>query len=446
MNVTKTDIDQLNAILKITIEKSDYQEGVDKQLKDLRHRANIPGFRKGMVPAGLIKKMYGKAVLGDEVNKAINEGIYNYIKENDLNVLGEPLPNEEETPAIDWDADETFVFAFDIALAPEFDVKLNGKNKLTYYEITVDDEAINNRIQSYASRFGDYGEVEEVQDGDFLRGTLTEQKDGGMVKEDGMLMPKYMIDKEQAKLFEGAKKGDVVTFNPKKAYEGNDAEIASLLGLKKEEVAAIDSDFAFEIKSITRHTDAKLDAELFAKVYGEGNVKDEADFREKIKEELQRNYKQDSDYKFGLDAKAAILKKMEDITFPDAFLKRWLLKTDEKLTEEQLEQEYPQMIEGLKWQLATDQLAKHYDIKVEKEDVENYARQIARMQFMQYGLNNVADDMLQPYVDDMLKDENQMRGIVNRVAENKIYDAIHDVVKLDIKQLPFDEFSKLLNE
>ena len=445
MQVTRTDIDQLNATLTITIEPADYQEKVESQLKDIRRRANIPGFRKGMVPIGLVKKMYGKAVLGEEVNKAINEGIFNYVKEQKINMLGEPLPNEEATPAIDWEVDDTFTFAFDIAIAPEFDAKLNGKNKLTYYEVKVEDSDIDSQISMYANRFGDYIQADDVQDGDFLRGTLSEQKEGGIIKEDGMLMPSYMLDDEQKKLFEGAKKGDIITFNPKKAYDGNTTEIASLLGLKKEEAEAIDSDFTFNIETITRHKEAAIDENLFTKVFGEGQIKDEADFREKIKEEIKANNKRDSDYKFGLDARAAILKKMDGLQFPDAFLKRWLLKTDDKLTADKLEQDYPQMIEGLKWQLAKDQLTEHLGIKIEKDDVEAYAREIARMQFMQYGLMHVEEQFLTSYAQEMLKKEDQLRGLVERVAENKIYEAIKGAAKIEQKTVSHEEFNKLFS-
>ena len=445
MQVNKTDIDALNAKLTITIEPQDYQEGVQKQLKDIRRRANIPGFRPGMVPAGLVKKMYGKAVLGEEVNKAINDGIYNYIKDSNLNVLGEPLPNEEETPTIDWDVDTTFSFTFDIALAPAFDAKLDGKNKITYYDITVSDEQVNNQVEAYAARFGQYVQVDDYLSGDMLKGTMTEQKEDGIVKENAVLSPDYMQNAEQKKLFDGAKKGDIITFNPKQAYN-NDTEISSMLSIKKEEVESIADTFTFEIQSITRHEKSAVDAELFAKVYGEGKVADEAQFREMIREEIKSNFTKDSDYKFGLDAKAAIMKKMDKLEFPEAFLKRWLKQRDEKMTEEQLEKEFPQMIEDVKWQMAKDQLSELYSIKVEKEDIEAYAKEMTRMQFMQYGLNNVDDELLTQYAQETMKNENQVRGIISRVQENKIYDILKTKVKLENKEISYEEFGKLFEK
>ena len=334
MQVNRTDIDALNARLTVVVEPQDYEEKVQKQLKDIRRRANIPGFRPGMVPAGLVKKMYGKAVLGEEVNKAINDGIFNYIKEQNLNILAEPLPNDEETPAIDWDVDTTFTFAFDIALAPEFDAKLNGKNKLTYYDIQVTDTEVQNQVDAYAQRFGDYVQVDEYQAGDMLKGKMTELKEGGKVKDNAVLSPDYMQNDDQKHLFEGAKKGDVITFNPKQAYN-NEVEISSMLDIKKEEVADLADQFTFEIESITRHQKAEVNEALFAKVFGEGNIADEAAFREHISNDIKRNFTQDADYKFGLDAKAAILKKMDKLQFPEDFLKRWLLQTNEqKMTAE----------------------------------------------------------------------------------------------------------------
>lgn len=445
MQVTKTDINALNAQLTVVVEPQDYEEKVQKQLKDIRRKASIPGFRPGMVPAGLVKKMYGKAVLGEEVNKAINEGIYNYIRDEKLNILGEPLPNDEATPAIDWDTDTTFSFTFDIALAPEFDAKLTGKNRLTYYDITVSDEQVQNQIDAYAQRFGQYVQADDYQAGDMLKGKLAEQREGGVVKEDAVLSPEYMQDKEQQNLFEGAKKGDKIVFDVKKAYQ-NEAEISSLLGVKKEDLANIGDQFELEIASITRHEKAEVNQDLFDKVYGAGNIADEAAFRERIREEIKSNFKQDADYKFGLDAKEAVMKKMEKLEFPEDFLKRWLLATNEKMTAEEIDKDFPKMLDELRWHLAKDQLATAYEIKVEKEDVEAYAKEMVRMQFLQYGLSNVDDTLLTQYAQESLKDENQVRGIVERVQENKVYEALKAVVKLETKEISYEDFGKLFEK
>lgn len=442
MQFNQSEIKDLMTVLTLTVEPADYQEAVQKELKQLRQKANIPGFRPGMVPAGLVKKMYGKGVMAEVINKTLSDALSKYIDEQHLNILGDPLPNEELTPKVDFDTQDTFTFAFDIALAPEFDASLNGHNKLTRYNIEVTDEMVNNQVESYAQRFGDYVEADDVQDGDVIKGLLTEQRENGMTKENAMLNPQYMTDKEQAALFKGAKKGDIITFNPQKAFQ-SEVEISSLLDITKQEAKELTSDFTFEIQGITRHQAAKIDGELFAKVYGENAITDEADFRAHVKAEIEENMAEDSDYKFGLDAKAAVMKKMEGLTFPEDFLKRWLHATNEKLTDEEVDKDFPQMIEELKWHLAKDQLLKKYNINVEKEDVEDYAKKVAKMQFMQYGLMHVDDAYLTNYAQQMLKDENQLRGIVERVAEQKIYAALKTVVKLDEKSISHADFGKL---
>lgn len=442
MQFNQSEIKDLMTVLTLTVEPADYQEAVQKELKQLRQKANIPGFRPGMVPAGLVKKMYGKGVMAEVINKTISDALGKYIEEQHLNILGDPLPNEELTPKVDFDTQDTFTFAFDIALAPEFDASLNGHNKLTRYTIEVTDDMVNRQVESYAQRFGDYVEADDVQDGDVIKGLLTEQRENGMTKENAMLNPQYMTDKEQAALFKGAKKGDVITFNPQKAFQ-SEVEISSLLDITKQEAKELTSDFTFEIQGITRHQAAKIDGELFAKVYGENAITDEADFRAHVKAEIEENMAEDSDYKFGLDAKAAVMKKMEGLTFPEDFLKRWLHATNEKLTDEEINKDFPQMIEELKWHLAKDQLLKKYNINVEKEDVEDYAKKVAKMQFMQYGLMHVDDAYLTNYAQQMLKDENQLRGIVERVAEQKIYAALKTVVKLDEKSISHADFGKL---
>lgn len=444
MQIKQSEVKDMMAVLTMTVEPADYQEEVQKELKEIRKKANIPGFRPGMVPTGLVKKMYGKGVLAEVINKTIGVKLGEYIENEKLQVLGDPLPNEELTERIDFDTQDTFTFAFDIALAPEFDANLNGRNKVTMYTITVTDEMVQNQVNAYAERFGDYVEADDVKEGDVLKGLMTEQKEGGIVKENAMLNPQYIKEKKSQKLFFGAKKGDVITFNPMKAYK-SEVEVASMLDIKKEEAAELTSDFTFEIQSITRHAAAAVDGELFAKVYGENNIKDEADFRAKVKAEIEENMAEDSKYKFGLDMKAAIMKKMEKTEMPEAFLKRWVKTTNDKLTDEQLEKEFPQMVEELKWHLAKDQLMKKYNIQVEKEEVEAYAKEVAKMQFMQYGLMHVEEQYLTSFAQEMLKKDDQLRGIVERVAENKIYEALKAVAKIDEQTISHEDFGKLFS-
>jgi len=447
MNIVKKDIDQNNATLTLSIVKSDYAEKVEKMLRDYRKKANIPGFRPGMVPVGLIKKMYGKAVTAEEINKIVSEELYAYIRENKINMLGEPLPNETEQQPIDFDNSEDFEFIFDLGVAPEFDVELSKKDKIQAFAIAVSDEMINNQVSSYTSRYGKYVQEDNVAEKDMVKGELLELIDGkvnenGHKISDAVLTASYIKDEAQKAKFIGAAKGDVIVFNPQTAFE-NEAEISSLLKISKDEAKNITSDFQIKIEGITRYYDAEINQELFDKVYGEGIVNNEEEFRAKIKESILESLSGDSDYKFGQDAREMLVAKFDHLTFPDAFLKRWLLATNDNLTKETLEEDFPKMIADLKWQLIKDKLTKANDIKVEIEDVNAYARKIARAQFAQYGMVGMGDDILDNYAKDMLKKEDTVKGIVERVSENKVFDIVKDSVKLDTKEVTIEEFNKM---
>lgn len=447
MNIVRKDHDSVNATLTISIEKADYSEKVEKTLRDYRKKANIPGFRPGMVPMGLLKKMYGKSILAEEINKMLSDELYKYIQENNVNILGEPLPNEDEQKEIDFNTQEDFEFSFDLGLAPAFEVELNKKDKVKFYQIAASDEMVNNQVKSYTGRYGKYVQEETVEEKDMVKGLIVELADG-KVKEDGIqasdavLTPAYMKDEASKNSFVGAKAGDQITFNPKKAFE-NEAEIASLLKLKKEDVAGLEADFLFTIESITRYHEAEVNQELFDKVYGDGVVTSEEDFIAKIKATIEEQLSQDSNYKFGIDAREALVKKYNDLVFPDAFLKRWLLATNKDLTADKVEEDYSKMIDDLKWQLIKDKIAKANEIKVENEDVQAYGRQIARSQFAQYGMTGLEDSILDNYVKDMFKNEEQLRNIIDRVAENKVVEIIKNTVKLDTKEVSIEDFNKM---
>jgi trigger factor len=403
-----------------------------------------------MVPLNLLKKMYGKSILAEEINNILSEGLYNYIKDNNIDLLGEPLPNETEQKEIDFDNQESFEFVFDIALPPAFEVELTKKDKIKYYQSTPDDTMIENQVKSYAGRFGKYEQEETVEEQDMLKGLLVELENGeekadGIRVENAVLTPAYMKDEAIKTVFVGAKKEGEVIFNPKQAYE-NEAEVASLLKMKKEEVENLTSDFKYTIQSITRYHEAAVDQDLFDKVFGEGTVKSEKEFKEKIKENIAENLLQDSNYKFGLDVREFLVKKYKDLSFPDAFLKRWLLRTNKDMTEERVEADYPKMKEDLTWQLIRNKIAKAHDVKIEKEDVEAYAKKIARSQFAQYGIPNADDQMIEPYVQEMLQNENQLNAIIDRVTENKVVDIIKEAVKLDVKEVSIEEFNKMFEK
>lgn len=446
MNIVRKDLDQNNAMLTVCIEKADYAEKVEKSLRDYRKKANIPGFRPGMVPMGLLKKMYGKAVTAEEINKLVSDGLYGYIRENNVNMLGEPMPNETEQKPFDFDTDESFEFVFDLGLAPEFEVELTKKDKVKYYNIAVSDEMIDNQVKSYTGRYGKYIQEEVVEEKDMIKGELLEMADGkvnesGLKVKDAAMTASYMKD-EQKVLFVGAKKGDVITFNPTVAFE-NEAEISSLLKISKDEAKQITSDFQLKIESITRYHEAEINQELFDKVYGEGVVASEADFRNKIKENIQESLVADSEYKFGVDAKDMIVAKYNNLTFPDAFLKRWVLNTNENLTEEKLEEDFSKMIDDLKWQLIKNKIQTNNEIKVEAPDVEEYAKKLAKAQFAQYGMIGMDDEIIANYAKDMMKKEDTLKSMIDRVADEKVFAVIKEAVKLETKEISIEEFNKM---
>ncbi|HEY5591094.1 MAG TPA: trigger factor [Paludibacter sp.] len=447
MNIVRKDLDQNNAVVTLRIEKVDYAEKVDKTLRDYRKKANIPGFRPGMVPAGLVKKLYGKAVLAEEINKLVSENLYNYIHENNINSLGEPLPNETEQQVIDFDTQEDFVFVFDLGIAPEFDVEVTKKDKVKYYNIAVSDEMIDNQVKSYTGRYGKYIQEDVVEEKDMLKGELLEMANG-KVNEDGLkvldatLTAAYMKDADQKALFVGAKKGDIVTFNPAKAFE-NETEISSLLKISKDAAKSIDTDFQLKIESITRYHESEIDQTLFDKVYGDGVVNSVKEFRAKITENIQEGLISDSEYKFGVDAQEMLIAKYNNLTFPDVFLKRWVLSSNEKVNAETLEADYPKMIADLTWHLVKDKLAKANDVKVEKEDVDEYAKKMAKAQFAQYGMIGMEDEIIANYAKDMLKKEETLKNIVDKVAEEKIFAVVKNAVKLENKEVSIEEFNKM---
>jgi len=450
MNIVRKDLDQNNATITLSIEKVDYAEKVDKTLRDYRKKANIPGFRPGMVPVGLVKKMYGKAVLAEEINKLVSDNLYKYIRENNVNNLGEPLPNETEQKPIDFDTQEDFEFVFDLGIAPEFEVELTKKDKVKFYAITVSDEMIENQVKSYTGRYGKYIQEEVVEEKDMLKGELLEMANGkvnesGIKVQDATITAAYMKDDAQKALFVGAKKGDVITFNPAKAFE-SEVEISSLLKISKDAAKAIDADFQLKIEGITRYQESEVDQELFDKVYGEGVVKSEEEFRTKIKENIQENLVADSEYKFGLDAQEMLVAKFDNLTFPETFLKRWVLASNEKFTAEMLEEDYPKMIADLKWQLIKGKLIKSSNINIESNDVEEFAKKMAKAQFAQYGMIGMDDEIIANYAKDMMKKEETVQTIVDRVTDQKIFAVIKEAVKLDNKEVSIEDFNKMFEE
>ena len=449
MNVSLQNIDKVSALLTVKLEKADYQPQVDKSLKNIRQKAQVPGFRPGMVPMSLVKKMYGKSVIADEVNKLLSEKVYEYIKENNVNILGEPMPNEEKQPDIDFDTMEEFEFVFDIALAPEFKAEVNSQDKVDYYTIEVTDEMVENQIKAYTQRNGKYEQVEAYEENDMLKGLLAEldeegnTKEGGIQVEGAVMMPSYMKNDEQKAIFANAKVNDVLVFNPDAAYEGNAVEIASLLKIDKEAAAEVKSNFSFQVEEVTRFVNGELNQELFDQVFGKDAVKTEEEFRAKVKESIAAQFVADSDYKFLIDVRKVLADKVGKLEFPDALLKRVMLMNNKDKGEEFVNENYDKSIEELTWHLIKEQLVKENDIKVEQDDVINMAKEATKAQFAQYCMLTIPDDILENYAKEMLKKKESIDGLVNRVVETKLAAALKGKVTLENKTVSMEEFNKM---
>jgi len=450
MNIQFENPDKVNGLMTLTIEKADYDEKVEKALKNYRKRAQIPGFRPGMAPMSMIKRQYGMSVKVDEVNRLLGEKLYEYIRENKIQMLGEPLPNEEKQKPLDFEGDGPLEFVFDIAVAPEFKAELTNKDKVDYYHIEVDDKLIDQQVQMYQSRGGQYEKVETYQSRDMLKGDLRELDAEGNTKEDGItvseaiMMPEYIKVDDQKKLFDGCKLGDIITFNPKKAYPDNDSEVAALLKLKKEDVAELTADFSYQVTEISRFVPAAVDQKLFDQVFGEGAVKDEKEFRQKIADSLKPQLIIDSDYKFLQDVRAYVEKKVGKLEFPEALLKRMMLNNNKDKGADYVEKNFEGSIRELEWHLIKEQLVATNEIKIEDADVKSVAKEAARAQFAQYGMTDVPEEYLDNYAEETLKKRENVDGLVDRAIDIKLTEQLKKVVKLNEKKVTLDEFNKMM--
>lgn len=451
MNISFENPDKVNGLMTLTVEEADYKENVEKTLKDYRKKANYPGFRPGMVPMGLIKKQFGTSAKMDAINKLVGEQIYKYVQDNKIQMLGEPLPSEKQE-AQDLEKDGPYTFKFDIAVAPEFKIELNGKNKIDYYNITVDDKLIDRQVEMFASRSGSYEKAETFEGNDLLKGDLRELDEqgntleGGITIETASLMPAYIKVEDQKKLFEGAKLGDIITFNPRKAYPDNDSEIAGLLKIERNQVADHVGDFSFQVTEIQRYKSHEVNQELFDQVFGKDAVKSEEEFRNKIAEGVKQQLITDSDYKFILDVRAYCEKKVGELTYPEALLKRVMLNNNKDKGQEFVEKNFAQSIKELNWHLIKEQLVAAYEIKVDDADIKEAAKETARVQFAQYGMNNVPDEYVANYADELLKKRENVDGFVDRAIDMKLIAALKAVVKLNEIEISLDDFNKMMEE
>lgn len=450
MNIVLEKTNNVSAVITVKMEKADYAENVKKAIKELCHKVQMPGFRPGKVPVGLVTKMYGAQVKADEVNKMLGEKLFAYIKDNNINILGEPLASDKQT-AQDIEKQDDFEFVFDIALAPEFTAELSEKDTIDYYDIEVTEDQINEQVKQFAQYAGHPEEAESYEERDIVRGLLTELDENGQPKENGIsvekasLMPNYFKDEEQKKLFEGVKKNTVITFNPTNAYKGNDTEVASLLKIAKENVGEHTGNFTFQVEEISRFVPAEINQALFDQIYGKDNVKSEEEFRAKVKEGIANQRTADSDYKFLLDVRSYLEDKVGTLEFPEELLKRFMKESNPDKDEAFVEDNFAKSIEELKWHLIKEKLVAANNIKVEDKDVKTMAIQATRYQFAQYGMANIGDEYLEQYANEMLKNKNQVNSLVERCIDSKLMAALKNVVTLNHKTISAEDFGKLFD-
>ncbi|MBQ2675522.1 MAG: trigger factor [Prevotella sp.] len=444
MNISFEAPDKINGLMTITLETADYQPEVDKTLKDYRKRANIPGFRPGQAPMAMIKRQFGPSVKVEAVNKLLGEKLYEYVRENKIQMLGEPLPSEQQEQ-LDFESDQPLTFKFDIAVAPAFEAKLSAKDKVPFYNIKVDDKLIDQQVEMYQSRGGQYEKVEQYDDEqrDMLKGDLREI-DGTIEVADAVLMPQYIKVDDQKKLFKDCKLGDIITWNPRKAYPESDVEVSSLMKIQKDEVKDHEGDFTFQITEISRFVKAEVNQTLFDQVFGEGKVKDEKEFRQKIADQISEQFKADSDYKFLLDIREHMEKKVGKLEFPEAILKRVMMNNNKDKGADFVEKNFDASIKELGWHLIKEQLVAAQNIKVDDADLKNVAKEAARAQFAQYGMSNIPDEYLENYASEMLKKRENVDGLVDRAVDVKLTAALKSVVKLDEKDITLEDFQKML--
>jgi trigger factor len=445
MDITRENIDALTAVITVNLQKEEISQDVEKILKDYRRKATVPGFRPGMVPMGMIKKMYGNSIMIDELNKKVSEGLNQYFIDEQLNILGDPLPSEKQD-TLDIEKQDTFDFMFDVALSPEFELKLSKRDKITFYKIDVSDDMVNQYIESTKTRFSELEEVDKSDENSLLKGNLIELDDKGNPVENGVGNPESTIslkvikDEKIKKDFLNIEVGTIICFDLKKAFP-NDTELSALLNIDKDKLSAIKGDFQLTVSEIKTMKPAELNEELFSKVFGD-EVKTEEEFRERIVSEIAKSMEADSKYKFMLDAREKLIGKV-GLEMPESFLKRWVISSNKELTDEQIEKEFPRFIEDLQWTLIKGKLAKENEISVEAEELKAEAKKSVEAQFKQYGMSYVPEQYLTQYADEMMNKEEERKQIYEKVMDEKILDFVFEAVKIEEKIVTSDDFRKM---
>ncbi|MFL5766115.1 MAG: trigger factor [Bacteroidia bacterium] len=444
MNIVQENIDELNAVLKVKVEANDYLPKVEDALKNYQKKANVPGFRPGKVPTGMIRKMYGKSIMVDEINKLLNDSLYQYLNENKIEVLGNPLPKKDMV--IDWDNQKDFEFLYEMGLAPKFSVELGPKDKFTYQTVKIDDELINKYVSDIAKRYGKVENVEVSEDGDLLNGDFVELDatgnilPGGIFKT-GSLFLDRVKDPETKKALIGIKKDDKVVLEASKLSE-NATDLAALLGIDKDAAEKLTSKVQFTAKGISRLAAAEINQEFFNKIYGEGNVSSEDEFKAKIREELANMFIQDSERKFYNDVVDHLMNKV-NINLPTEFLKRWIVAANDKpVTMEQVESEFENYSKGLKWQLIENKIIRDNNIQVSNEEVVDHTKTLILEQFGKYNPSPMSEADLDDTVKRVLSNQEEAKKLYEKLYGQKVMTLFKTKFTLENKEVAYDDFFK----
>ncbi len=447
MDIKLENVDSVSALLTVNVKADDYNESLEKSLKAYRRKAQMNGFRPGCVPLNIVKKLYGPAAKAEEISKTVSKGIEDYLKENKIGILGHILENENQKPQ-DYEKGEEFEFLFDIALAPKFDIELTADDKLPYYDIQITDEYVDERVKEYALARGKFEQVDNYEKGDYMKGDLVEltpaEGEEALKVEDVLISPDYLKDDAQKALFDNAKKGDVITVTPANMYDG-DAQVSSMLKIKSDEVEKHSGEFTYTITEINHRVPAEMNQEFFDSIFGKDQVKDEAEFRDKIRKNIEASNVTNSNYKFIMDLQDYAFEKAGKIEYSERLLKRLMKENNPKKDDKFIDDNYPAAVRQLTWQEIKSQLAVKADIKVENDDIKEAASRTTREQFAQYGMN-LPEDVLEKYAEETLKKREQLDRLIDDVIDTKLIDAYKEKVTLEHKTVTLDEFNQLLEK
>ena len=440
------------AVITVSVKAADYQPQVEKELKSYQKRANIPGFRSGHAPLGLIKKQVGTSIKVEEINRAVVGALFGYIEEQKLDVLGSPIPVENE-PEYDFATQEDFEFSYDVALAPKIDVKLTKKDKLTYYRIEATKQMEDEQIQRMLTNAGKQVDADSVEENDVVYGRMVEleagePKQGGIEAEKALILPRYTTDEAQKAKLLGAKVGDTLTLEPYALYGGNEAEVATLLSIDKEAVPALAGvSFSYQIHRISRREAAELNEAFFVEAFGEASeIRTEEALRQNIRESFAEQFATESDYKFIRDLRALLIEKAGKVAYDEALLKRIFLARNKDAKVEDLDRDMPKILEDITFDRIKGQMLEAAGVKIEEEDVQKFALIVAKNQFAMYGMTSVPDEVLANYAQSMLKEDRSRENIIDRVADSKLAAIAKEKVAVTEKAVSPEEFNALMSE